>query len=204
MAAAPLAHVPDPVVDFLVDAGDGRWTDANLVLATGDITIKLAPQHWLCVASGGGASLPFRQLEVAFAAALYVDAQAAAGLLVARTALSPIKMAAVLRIAMAAGLPTDSVGSVEAALRRLVAFIRSKRPVMREDFIVDSAADFVALPGPTRQHPALSAGPELWADALTVPMLVDPDGDALVLSSVINLMPARYTPAIDLLRSLAC
>ena len=137
MAAAPLAHVPDPVVDFLVDAGDGRWTDANLVLATGDITIKLAPQHWLCIASGGSASLPFRQLEVAFAAALYVDAQAASGLFVARTALSPIKMAAVLRIAMAAGLPTDSVGSVEAALRRLVAFIRSKRPVMREDFIVD-------------------------------------------------------------------
>ena len=60
MAAAPLPHVPDPVVDFLVDAGDGRWTDANLVLATGDITIKLSPQHWLCAASGGETRLPFR------------------------------------------------------------------------------------------------------------------------------------------------
>ena len=42
MAAALAAHVPDPTIDFLVDAGDGSWSDANLVLAGSDITIKLA------------------------------------------------------------------------------------------------------------------------------------------------------------------
>merc|ERR1739841_268131 len=142
MAAALAAHVPDPTTDFLVDAGDGLWSAANLVLAGSDITVKLAPQHWLCVASGGSASVPFRQLEVAFCSALYFDASAAAGLLLARAALSPGRMAVALRTAMAAGLPTDSVGSVDAALRRLVAFIRSRRPSMRLDFTVDSAADF--------------------------------------------------------------
>ena len=195
MAAAALAHIPDPTVDFLVDAGNGDWTDANLVLAGSDIPIKLAPQHWLCVASGGASSVPFRQLEMAFCSALFFDARAAAGLLVARAALSPVKMAVVLRTAMAAGLPVDSVGSVDAALRRFVAFVRSKRPTMITDFSVDAPGDFVPLPGPTRQIPALAADTEKWADHLAMTMAIDPDGDALVLSALLNLLPHRYTPA---------
>ena len=195
MAAAAPAHIPDPTVDFLVDAGNGDWTDANLVLAGTDVPIRLAPQHWLCVASGGSASVPFRQLEMAFCSALFFEVQAAAGLRVARAALNPHKMAVVLRIAMAAGLPVESAGSVEAALRRLVAFVRSKRPTMRVDFTVDSPGDFVSLPGPTRQHPALTAAVELWSEQLMITMAVDPDGDALVLSALLNLLPGRFTPA---------
>ena len=195
MAAAAPAHIPDPTVDFLVDAGNGDWTDANLVLAGTDVPIRLAPQHWLCVASGGSASVLYRQLEVAFCSALFIDVQAAAGLRVVKAALSPVKMAVVLRIAMAAGLPVDSAGSVEAALRRLVAFVRSKRPAMRGDFTVDRPGDFVTLPGPTRQYPALTADKVIWAEHLTITMAVDPDGDALVLSALLNLLPGRYTPA---------
>ena len=94
--AAALAAVPDPVVDFLVAHGDGAWSDVNVAQAGGDVAILLSQQHWLHIASGGAAQVPFRQLEMAFCAALYVEAPAVAGLRVAHSAVSPVRMAGVL------------------------------------------------------------------------------------------------------------
>ena len=65
---------------------------------------------------------------------------------------------------------------------------------MQSDFTVDSAADFVALPDATRQNPNLSAPNQLWSDKLLLTMALDPDGDALVLAALVNVLPQRYTP----------
>ena len=86
MAALPPA-VADPEVDFLLDSGDGTWTNANVAAVPADLYVKLDPQHWVRKAAGCGAQVDFRQLEVAFTSALFVDSAAAAGLLVARSAL---------------------------------------------------------------------------------------------------------------------
>ena len=193
--AALIPAVADPEVDFLLDSGDGTWTNANVAAVPADLYVKLDPQHWVRMAAGCGARVDDRQLEVAFCAALFVEAPAAAGLLVARCAVNPVKMAGVLRAAISAGLSSESAGSVEAALRRFISFVRAKRPMSRDDFSLKEAADFVALPGPTRAYPALTANEQICADSLAVTMTIDPDGDALVLAAIINLLPYRYTPA---------
>ena len=146
MSAVAAPRVPDPEVDFLIDAGDGSWSAPNVVLAAADVPVKLDPQHWLRRTSGCGARVEYRQLEVAFLSALFVEPAAAAGLLVARAALGPEKMAGALRAAITAGLSSEPVGSVEEALRRMAAFIRSKRAARSGDFTVNRAADFVVLP----------------------------------------------------------
>ena len=105
----------------MINSGDGTWSDANVLASDPDVTIRISPQHWLAVASGGTVQLPFRQLEVAFCSAVFFDAQAARGLLVARSALSPVKtMAGVVRAAIAAGLPSDPVAQWAASKRRCV------------------------------------------------------------------------------------
>ena len=128
MAPAAAALATDPVVDFRIAAGDGSWSDRAVVSAGGDVEVTLAPQHWLHIASGGATRVPYRQLEVAFCAAAFVEPSAAAGKLAAGGALSPVRMAGVLRAAISAGLSFESTEGVAAALRRLVAFARSKRP----------------------------------------------------------------------------
>ena len=189
-----LLAIVDPAVDFRLAFGDGALTDDNMNQSGGDIPLLLGPQHWLTIASGGATSVTYRQLEVAFFTALFVDAQAAAGLLVARCALSLSKMARVLRLAIDAGLPQDNVGGVEAALRSLVTFVRGKRAAMPGSFTVDNVGDFVTLPPVVAAFPALAANNMAWSDSLLVSMCVDPDGDALVLGALINVLPHRYTP----------
>ena len=87
--AAPLQHAfADPAVDFRLDFGDGTLSNDNINQAGGDLPLQLDPQHWLARASGGTATVSYRQVEVAFCSALFFDTAAAAGLLVARCALT--------------------------------------------------------------------------------------------------------------------
>ena len=191
--AVALAPVSDPVVDFLIDAGDGVWSDANVNSAGADVQISLNPQHWLHTASSGATTVAFRQLEAAFAAALFVEEPAALGQLLTQRALSPVKMAGVLRAAISAGLSAEPQGSVKGALRYLVSFVRSRRAEARATFSVAAATDFVSLPvaaGATRL-----AANQRWVEKLSAAMAVDPDGDALVLAALINVLPHRYSPA---------
>ena len=163
--AVALAPVSDPVVDFLIDAGDGVWSDANVNSAGADVQISLNPQHWLHTASSGATTVAFRQLEAAFAAALFVEEPAALGQLLTQRALSPVKMAGVLRAAISAGLSAEPQGSVKGALRYLVSFVRSRRAEARATFSVAAATDFVSLPvaaGATRL-----AANQRWVEKLS-------------------------------------
>ena len=91
MAAALQQVFADPVVDFRLGVGDGTLSDDNINQAGGDVPLQLDPQHWLAKASGGATVITYRQVEVAFCSSLFFDAAAAAGLLVARCALSLAK-----------------------------------------------------------------------------------------------------------------
>ena len=60
---------------------------------------------------------------------------------------------------------------------------------------MSNAAALVAFPPVTRLYPAHGEDATKWSENLTMVMAIDPDGDALVLGALINILPERYTPS---------
>ena len=72
-----MAVNPTPaMVDLRLSAGNGRPTQQNFTASGPDIPLDLGQAHVLSLMSGGATSVTLRELEVAVAAAVFINRDA--------------------------------------------------------------------------------------------------------------------------------
>lgn len=180
----------NPRVDFLIANGNGNPTAANLnAVARGDVQLRVDPQHWLAVASGGDTNFSWRHVEMIVAASFFLE-EPLTQLTLNEHALSLPQLALCFRAALDAGLPSVVKTCFDEAAFLFVAFCRAKRATAPAAFTISMIAQMHGLPAHTG---AAVPPPAVWTNALQIRYAVDRDGDALRLAWIINLLPGRYT-----------
>ena len=102
---------------------------------------------WLCTASGGVTTCPWRWLAAAVYAAFFVAGNDVEEQKLIERALHLTQIAGCFQVAIDHGLKSDDLGSLLAALSYFVSFCRSIRASHRDDFTIDDATAFFSLPG---------------------------------------------------------
>ena len=188
-----MAANPTPaMVDLRLSAGNGRPTQQNFTASGPDIPLDLGQAHVLSLMSGGATSVTLRELEVAVAAAVFIDRDTLGATQLQSVSFSLPTISAVIRSAVVLGMETESRGSMRAALHYFVSFVRDKRRSHPTEFIIADATAFHPLPATAANS---LTNETAWVPELLIQAGVDAGNDAVVLAALINLLPARYTPA---------